>query len=250
MARMPPSRTSTTSLREPTRRLRPPLDVGPGPHEPYAQPGDGLGEVGVPTPPVVDELRPLRPETVRDLGGPNEVGHVNLPGQQAQEVAGTGRLELPPKTAAGRRVVALPSLVVEALEAHLGTYGPVEPDAPLFTGPGGGPLRRATLSKAWQAAVRSAGAPDGLRPHDLRHHAATLTARMPGVTTKELMSRIGHASPRAALIYQHATHERDRAIASNLDSVVESTLRPSLAPVVGLISGREEVDEARASRQA
>jgi len=33
---------------------------------------------------------------------------------------------------------------------------------------------------------------------------------MPGVTTKELMARIGHASPRAALIYQHATKERDR----------------------------------------
>ena len=35
----------------------------------------------------------------------------------------------------------------------------------------------------------------------VRHHAATLTARMPGITTKELMARIGHASPRAALIY-------------------------------------------------
>ena len=155
--------------------------------------------------------------------------------QQAQEVAGTGRVELPPKTAAGRRVVSLPSLVSEALEEHLATYGPVEADAPLFTGPGGGPLRRATLSKAWQAAVRATGAPAGLRPHDLRHHAATLTARMPGVTTKELMSRIGHASPRAALIYQHATQERDRAIASYLDTIVAGAERSPRAEVVGLV---------------
>ena len=40
---------------------------------------------------------------------------------------------------------------------------------------------------------------------------------------KELMARIGHASPRAALIYQYATSERDRAIASFFDDVVAST---------------------------
>jgi integrase len=62
---------------------------------------------------------------------------------------------------------------------------------------------------------------DGLRIHDLRHHAATLTARMPGITTKELMARIGHASPRAALIYQHATEQRDREIAAYLDDAIE-----------------------------
>ena len=45
-----------------------------------------------------------------------------------------------------------------------------------------------------------------------------MMARMPGVTTKELMARIGHASPRAALIYQHATTERDRLIADYLDA--------------------------------
>jgi glycosyltransferase A (GT-A) superfamily protein (DUF2064 family) len=36
------------------------------------------------------------------------------------------------------------------------------------------------------------------------------------------MARMGHASPRAALIYQHATEDRDRAIAAALSSLVES----------------------------
>jgi hypothetical protein len=33
---------------------------------------------------------------------------------------------------------------------------------------------------------------------------------------KELMARLGHSSTRAALIYQHATRDRDQAIAKAL----------------------------------
>ena len=153
---------------------------------------------------------------------------------QAQEVTGRGRVILDPKSEAGRRTVALPALVVEALEQHLATFTDSDVEAPVFTGPEGGPLRRATFSRAWRAAVAVTGAPAGLRPHDLRHHAATLTARMPGVTTKELMARIGHASPRAALIYQHATRDRDRAIASFLDGVVAAVEPVQRADVVDL----------------
>jgi hypothetical protein len=58
---------------------------------------------------------------------------------------------------------------------------------------------------------------------DLRHHAASLTARVPGVTTKELMARIGHSSPRPALINQHATAERDRRIADAMDAEIAAT---------------------------
>lgn len=154
--------------------------------------------------------------------------------RQAQEIPGAGRVVGAPKSDAGQRVVALPRFVAEALDAHLAAFVEVDREAVVFTGPEGTPLRRATLSRAWRAAVRAAGAPEGLRLHDLRHHAATLTARMPGITTKELMARIGHASPRAALIYQHATAERDRAIASFLDDQIATVERPSLAAVVGL----------------
>ena len=40
------------------------------------------------------------------------------------------------------------------------------------------------------------------------------------------MHRLGHASQRAALRYQHATEERDRAIADALDELIDRT-RPS-----------------------
>jgi hypothetical protein len=34
------------------------------------------------------------------------------------------------------------------------------------------------------------------------------------------MARMGHASPRAALIYQHATRDRDAAIAQGLSDLI------------------------------
>jgi integrase len=66
-------------------------------------------------------------------------------------------------------------------------------------------------------AVNAVGC-EGVRFHDLRHHAATLAA-ITGATTKELMVHIGHASPDAALRYQHATHDRRKAIAEGINQL-------------------------------
>ena len=51
------------------------------------------------------------------------------------------------------------------------------------------------------------GRADDLHLHDIRHYA-NLIAASAGASTKELMSRLGHASPAAPLRYQHATVER------------------------------------------
>ena len=139
---------------------------------------------------------------------------------QAQQLVHEGRIVTRPKSEAGQRTVSLPKVVLEALEKHLASYGQPGECGVLFTGPRGEPMTRALLSREWQAARTAANAPEGLRIHDLRHHAATLTARMPGITTKELMARIGHASPRAAMIYQHATEQRNREIAAYLDGAI------------------------------
>jgi len=37
-----------------------------------------------------------------------------------------------------------------------------------------------------------------------------------GASLKELMARLGHSSTRAAMMYQHATQDRDEAIAKAL----------------------------------
>jgi hypothetical protein len=120
-----------------------------------------------------------------------------------------------PEVRSGRSLRGAATPTQAELSHHMDAYVAPEPDAYVFTRPSGRPLRRSDLSNAWHAACAVVGI-DGVHPHDLRHFAGTTTARMPGITTKELMSRMGHASPRAALIYQHATQERDRVVADYL----------------------------------
>lgn len=90
--------------------------------------------------------------------------------------------------------------------------------------------RRSNFTRrVWQPACQTVGI-DGLRFHDLRHTGNTLAAAT-GASTRELMARMGHASPRAALIYQHATADRDAAIAKALSDL--ATVKEP-APVVHL----------------
>jgi len=56
--------------------------------------------------------------------------------------------------------------------------------------------------------------------HDLRHTGAVLAAST-GATLAELMARLGHSTPAAALRYQHAAAGRDAEIARALSALVE-----------------------------
>ena len=125
----------------------------------------------------------------------------------------------PPKTAAGRRTVHLPPHVVTLLRDHLDTYVRNRPDALLFTSPTTGlPIAESVRLRNFATARKAAGVPD-LRWHDLRHTGATFAARA-GATTSELQHRLGHATADAAMIYQHATAERDRALAARMATEV------------------------------
>ena len=123
-----------------------------------------------------------------------------------------------PKSAAGRRSVAIPEAIADAVRDHLDTYAQPGPDGLVFVGPKGGPLRRGNFSAVWRSIARETGL-EHLRFHDLRHTGNTLAA-MTGASTKELMTRMGHSSTRAALGYQHATEERERMIASKLSEMI------------------------------
>jgi integrase len=89
----------------------------------------------------------------------------------------------------------------------------------VFAGPKGATLRRSNFRPIWNAACAQTGMP-GLHFHDLRHVGGTLAAAT-GASPKELMARLGHSSTRAAMIYQHATRDRDQAIAKALGGLVE-----------------------------
>ena len=138
--------------------------------------------------------------------------------RQLQELASGEVFFGPPKTAAGIRRIAVPPHVVKDLGLHLDTYVGRDRDALVFTSPEGSELRRSNFNRrVWRPACAELGL-DSFRFHDLRHTGNTLAATT-GASTKELMARMGHASPRAALIYQHASPERDRAIAEGLSRV-------------------------------
>ncbi|MGH9039670.1 MAG: tyrosine-type recombinase/integrase [Acidimicrobiia bacterium] len=144
--------------------------------------------------------------------------------EQAQELRDGTVWFGPPKTEAGRRTVAVPPHVLPELETHLDTYVGTGPDALLFAGAHGEPVLRMRFYRAWRKAAQAAGFP-GVRPHDLRHTRNTLAAAT-GASTRELMARHGHASPRAALIYQHATEDRDGALAKAISDLITGQGEP------------------------
>jgi len=143
-------------------------------------------------------------------------------GEQRQELSGGGTVIGPPKTAAGFRTIAVPPHILGDLHRHLVAWTGSEPESLVFTGPMSEGLRRATFYGAWQKARSAVGLPT-FHFHDLRHTGNTLAAAT-GASTKELMARMGHASPRAALIYQHATVERDVAIAEAISRMVDEPM--------------------------
>ena len=153
--------------------------------------------------------------------------------EQAVELANATVVFGPPKTDAGRRLVAFPAELVPILEAHLDEYVGTGPDLLVFTSPEGHPLRRTKFRSRWAAACASAQI-TGLHFHDLRGSGATWAATA-GATVRELMSRLGHTTPDMALRYQHATLERDQAIADRLGALLAAVPAPAAGATVTAI---------------
>lgn len=162
--------------------------------------------------------------------------HNTLRVERAMQQLADGTLVVgPPKTDAGRRLIAIPPHVVPDVVAHFDQFVAPNPDSLVFTGIKGGPVRPHVLQKAWVMAKR-ATALDNLHLHDLRHAGNTWAAAT-GASTKELMARMGHANAAAALRYQHATADRDRAIARALSELAEP---PEVVPIVRKVAGARD----------
>ncbi|MER5538663.1 tyrosine-type recombinase/integrase [Streptomyces mirabilis] len=123
-----------------------------------------------------------------------------------------------PKSAAGKRTVAIPGAILPDVRAHLARYAEPGADGRVFIGAKGATPRRNHFNRLWRKACSDAGI-KGLHFHDLRHTGNTLAAST-GASTRELMARMGHSTARAALIYQHASADRDRLIADAVSGLV------------------------------
>lgn len=122
-----------------------------------------------------------------------------------------------PKTDAGLRAVAIPPHVLPVLAEHMADYaGPVR----VFVGRSGAPMRGDAVRQAF-ARARDRVELTGFTFHDLRHTGQTLAAST-GATVRDLMKRLGHASPAAANRYLHAVDGRDAEIAKALSELAAS----------------------------
>ncbi|WP_229783451.1 tyrosine-type recombinase/integrase [Pilimelia anulata] len=126
----------------------------------------------------------------------------------------------PPKTDAGVRRVTVPKAIRPDVSHHFENYVGDAADALVFTTITGAVLRRSGFQRSarWTQSVIDAGLP-GFHFHDLRHTGNKLAA--PGSSLADLMARMGHASTRAAMIYQHAAQEQDREIADRLSGHIK-----------------------------
>jgi integrase len=124
-----------------------------------------------------------------------------------------------PKSDAGVRDVAIPPHLLPAIEEHLTAFVDPQPDALLFPANHGGHMATSTVQRHFYRARKMIGRPD-LRFHDLRHSGAVLAAAT-GASLAELMARLGHSTPTAAMKYQHAAKGRDREIAALLSKFAE-----------------------------
>jgi integrase len=140
----------------------------------------------------------------------------------------------PPKSASGRRSVAIPAFVATALEQHLERCAGAGPDAIVFSAPQGGHLHLENFRKrVWDPTVARAGlAP--LRLHDLRHTCASL-AIAAGADVKVLQRMLGHASAALTLDrYGHLMPGQAETIADRLDAMARAANPLPSAEVVAL----------------
>ncbi len=100
-----------------------------------------------------------------------------------------------PKSAAGKRTVSIPAAIIPDLREHLKRYAEPGADGRVFIGANGRPRAAST-----------------------------------GASTRELMARMGHSAARAALIYQHASVERDRVISDAVSGLVDKGRKKKRKP--------------------
>ena len=115
--------------------------------------------------------------------------------------------------------MAIPPHLIPAVEHHLAAHVGPEADALVF--PAAADTQRhmqpSTLYKVYYPARQAAGRRD-LRFHDLRQTGAVLAAQT-GATLAELIGRLGHTTPGAAMRYQHAAADRDAETAGRLSEL-------------------------------
>ena len=133
--------------------------------------------------------------------------------RRAIVVVGHEVVESEPKTARGRRVIALDRTTVAALARPVGVSGP------LFVRADGAVLHPTWVSKRFARMVASSDLPR-IRLHDLRHTHATLALEA-GVNPKIVSERLDHSTVAFTLdVYSHALQHMQEEAAEKIGGLV------------------------------
>lgn len=148
---------------------------------------------------------------------------------QTRVYTGKGSAFSEPKTDHGKRSIAIPPMVVEALRQHRRTQlqerlkaGPAYQDTDLVVATSvGTPLTHRNLDRSWYRLLEVAEVPR-IRFHDLRHTHATLLLKA-GVHPKVVSERLGHANIGITLdTYSHVLPGLQEAAALMLEDVLKN----------------------------
>ncbi len=142
-----------------------------------------------------------------------------------------GHLYFGPTKTHAHRTVSLPRFLRDEFDAHLSRPlpGGNGPEALVFPGPQGGPLRHGNFyGRHYKPAVRAAlpAAKHGLRFHDLRHTCVSLLIAA-GVHAKAIQERLGHSSIQITMDrYGHLLPSLDEAATDALDAMHAAATAP------------------------
>ena len=132
----------------------------------------------------------------------------------------------PTKSRAGRRLVGLPTPLVDLLRDHQEQQQHDREHARqlwseggwVFTSATGQPLNPNSDYRAWKALTRRAGVRDA-RLHDARHTAATVLLVL-GIPERTVMEVMGWSTTAMAARYQHVTDPIRREVASRIGGLL------------------------------
>ena len=130
----------------------------------------------------------------------------------------------PPKTAKGRRTVAMPSSAILVLKDHYDKQvqdrlllgEPLKDDDLVFSEADGRPMRPNRITRAWPMLAERAGL-RVIRLHDARHTHASIMLKQ-GIHPKIVQERLGHANIAITLdTYSHVSPGLQAAAAKSFD---------------------------------
>jgi integrase len=156
-----------------------------------------------------------------DLAG----GHLQV--KQGRSRVVEGFVDANPKTKRGRRKIVLTPLAIAALHEHrkrqleerMRVADMWQESGYVFTTPLGAPLDASGARKAYYRLIKQAGL-QRIRPHDLRHSAATLLL-LQGVPVKVVSEMLGHASVAITMdLYSHVLPDMQRDAAAAMQSLL------------------------------